>query len=126
MSAKCQKRTSLSQRVDAIRLWTIVEDSHEHVARFRCYIGAIGRDLAADAAGVFRNDLSERIALNGDSLSGLDVVVQLDQKLNEPATGREHSMSTVADKDACVFTGASHRPGDDPMMLEHIHRPFDK
>ena len=34
MSALCQKRTSLSQRVDAIGWGTVVEDGHKHIARF--------------------------------------------------------------------------------------------
>jgi hypothetical protein len=88
MSALCQKRTSFNQRVDAISWGAVVKDRHEDVARFRRRVGAVGRDLAGDAAAIFRDNFSERIALNGDPLSGFDLVIELDQQLNEPAAGR--------------------------------------
>src|SRR5262249_11810843 len=118
------KRTSLSERVDAVRLWTIVKNGHEYVARFRCCVCPIGCDLTADAAGILGDDFAKSIALNGDLLPGGDFVIHLHKNLNNPATGREHSVNAVGDKDVCVLTGAPHRAGDNLVELEHIHGPF--
>ena len=85
MSALCQKRTSFSQRVEAINRSAVVEDSYKHVARFRRCVSAAGRDLTGDAAAIFRDDFTECVALNGDLLPGCDLFLQLDQQLNETA-----------------------------------------
>jgi hypothetical protein len=97
---------------------------HEHVARLGRCICATGCDLPADPAGIFGDDLPERIALKGDPLSGSDLVFHLDQKLDKTATGRQDAVNAVAHKDARILAGAPYRPGNDPMVLEHIHRPF--
>ena len=84
-----------------------------------------GNNLTADAAGLFGDD-PERITLDGQLLSGLDLVIRLNQQLNEPATARDYGVCAVTDKDACILTGSSYRPSDDAMVLEDIHRPFHK
>src|SRR6516164_11443020 len=124
MSALCQKRTSFSQRVEAINRSAVVEDSYKHVARFRRCVSAVGRDLTGDAAAILRDDFTECVALNGELLPGYDFVLQLDQQLNEPTTAREHRVSAVADKETCVLAGASHRSGDDAVVLKDVHGPF--
>jgi hypothetical protein len=60
---------------DAIRWGAVVKDRHKDVARFRRCVGTVRRDLTGDAAAIFRDDFSERIALNGDPLSGFDLVI---------------------------------------------------
>ena len=44
-------------------------------SKLRRCVGAVGRDLTGDAAAIFRDDFSECIALNGDPLSGFDLVI---------------------------------------------------
>ena len=67
----------------------IIENGQQHVARLRCRVGAAGRDLSADTAGIFRNDLPERVTLNRKLLSGLDPVIQPDQQFDKAATARD-------------------------------------
>ena len=71
------------------RRGVVENDKHETVARLGCGVASKGPDLAVDAACVFRNDLAEGVALDGNLLPGRDLFIEFDQKLNESAVGRE-------------------------------------
>src|SRR5262249_10707115 len=99
-------------------------DEYQWVAWLGHCIAALARYLPGDAACIFRNDLAEAIALNGNLLSGFDLVVELDQMLNEPARGGEDRKRTVTAKDSHVLACTSHWPGNDAVMLQDVHRAF--
>src|SRR5262249_8064963 len=85
--------------VDAVGCGAIVKDSQKHIAGFRRRVRAEGSNLAVDDAGIFRDDLTECIALNRDLLPGRDFILEVDEKLDEAAAGREHAVTAVADKE---------------------------
>ena len=60
-------------------------------------------DLAGHHAGVLRNDLAKGIALDGDLLTGVDLVVQPDQELDEPALGRQDGVRALPTKSPVSF-----------------------
>lgn len=102
----------------------LVENHHERNAWLGRRIAPTRRDLASDFGCILRDDFAEGVALDGNLLPNLDLVVQLDQKLNESAMCRKDCMGAIADEDASVPPGASHRAGNDSIALKHIHRAF--
>ena len=91
---------SLGVNALSLRRGVVENDKHQNVARLRCRIAPKGPDLTGNATGVFRNDLAEGIALNGNLLSSFDLFIQFDQKFDESALGREDRKSAITDKDA--------------------------
>jgi hypothetical protein len=102
----------------------IIEDNHQQCAGLGGCIGAAGRDLAGHLACVFREDFTECIPLDGDLLPNLDLVLQVDQKLDVPAVGSENDVPAVRDENVSVAACATHWAGNDPVMLEHVHGAF--
>ena len=91
---------SLGVNALSFRRSVVENDEHQNVARLGCRVAPKGSDLTGNATGVFRNDLAEGIALNGNLLSSFHLFIQFDQKLDEPALGREDRKSAIADKNA--------------------------
>ena len=87
-------------------------------------IASLARYLPGHAACIFRNHFAETVALDGDLLSGFDLVVELDQMLDEPALGCQDRERAVADENTRVLACTSHRSGKDAMMLEDVHCAF--
>jgi hypothetical protein len=106
-----RKQTSLRVR-NAFGRGAIIQDSQQQRARLGCCVGAANRDLTGHLACVFRNDLTERIPLDGNLLPSLDLVVQVDQKLDEPAVGRKNDVPAIRDKNVCVAACATHWAGN--------------
>src|SRR4029077_15638205 len=93
--------TSLWVR-SALRRGAIIQESQQQRARLGGCVGAANRDLAGHFAGVFHDDFTECIPLDGDLLPSLDLVVQVDQKLDEPAVGRKNEVPAVGDENVRV------------------------
>src|SRR5215813_12360068 len=102
------------------------KDKCQRVAGLGHYIAALARYLAVHAARVLGNDSTEAVALDGHLLARFDLVVELHQMLDDPACGGQDRERAVADKDSHVLPRTAHRPGDDTVMLEDVHRAFDE
>src|SRR5215475_5662029 len=101
---------------NVLRPRLVEKDEYQGIARLGHCIAALARYLSGHAAGIFRNDLTEAIALDGNLLSGFNLVVELDQMLNETARGGQDRERTIADKDGHVLPCTSHWPGNDAEM----------
>ena len=75
------------------RPWLVEKDEYQGVAWLGHCIAALARYFSGHAACIFRNHLTEAIALDGNLLSGFDLVVEFDQMLNETARGRPECLS---------------------------------
>src|SRR5215469_307606 len=117
-------RQLLGIDLNVLRPWLVEKDEYQGIARLGHSIAALARYLSGHAAYILRNHLTEAIALDGNLLSGSDLVVEFDQMLNETARGGQDRVRAVADKDGHVLAYTSHRPGNDAMMLEDIHGAF--
>src|SRR5688500_12924662 len=73
--------------LNALRRRLVEKDEYQGVAGLGHCIAALARYLSGYAACILRNHLAEAIALDGNLLSGFDLVVEFDQMLNEPARG---------------------------------------
>src|SRR5262249_33710385 len=80
----------------------VEKDESQGVAGLGHCIAALARYLSSHAARVLCNHLAEAITLDGNLLSGFDLVVEFDQMLNEPAGGGQDRERTVTDKDSHV------------------------
>src|SRR5262249_55641855 len=109
---------------NARRRRLLEKDKHQRVSWLGHCIASLTRYFSGHAACVLRNHFAEAIALNSDLLSGLNLVVELDQMLDEAARGGEDRERTVADKDTQILACAPHWPGNDAMMLEDVHCAF--
>src|SRR5215471_212346 len=91
--------------IDLNVLWTrlVEKDEYQGVAWLGHCVAALARYLSSHAACIFRNHLAEAIALDGNLLSGFDLVVEFDQMLNEAARGGQDRVRAVADKDSHVL-----------------------
>src|SRR5262249_49614795 len=128
MSANDPKRTSMLQLfgidLNVPRPRLVEKDEYQGVAGLGPCIAALARYLSGHAARILCNHLTEAITLDGDLLSGFDLVVESDQMLNEPARGGQDRERAVTDKDSHVLACTSHWPGHDAVMLENVHCAF--
>src|SRR5262245_66104361 len=99
----------------------VEKDEYQGVARLGHCIAALTRYLSGHAACILRNDLAEAIALDGNLLSGFDLVVEFDQMLNEPTRAGQDRERAVTDEDSHVLACTSHWTGNDAVMLEDVH-----
>src|SRR6516162_4030664 len=109
---------------NVLRPRLVEKNEYQGIARLGHGIAALAHYLSSHAACILRNDLTEAIALDGNLLSGFDLVVEFDQMLNETARGGQDRVRAVADKDSHVLAGTSHWPGNDAVMLEDVHCAF--
>ena len=70
---------------------------------------------------VYSATTSPNVPLDRELLPGLDLVVQLDEKLDEPTLGGKNKVPAVRDENIRVAAGAAHWAGNDRVMLEHVH-----
>src|SRR6516162_4130455 len=117
-------RQLLGIDLNVLRPRLVEKDEYQRVAGLRHYIAALARYLSSHAACIFRNHLAEAIALDGNLLSGFDLIVEFDQMLNETAGGGQDRVRAVTDKDNHVLACTSHWPGNDAVMLENVHCAF--
>ena len=117
-------RELLGIDLNALRRRLVEKDERQGVAGLGHCIAALARYLSSHAACILRNHFAEAVALDGHLLSGFDLVVELDQMLDDPARGGQDRERAVADKDSHVLACAAHRPGNDAVMLEDVHRAF--
>src|SRR5690348_2319005 len=101
-------RQLLGIDLSVLRPRRVEKDECQGIARLGHCIAALGRYLSSHAARILRNDFTEAIALDGNLLSGFDLVVELDQMLNEAARAGQDRERTVADKDGHVLACTSH------------------
>src|SRR4029077_20335319 len=117
-------RQLLGIDLNVLRPWLVEKGEYQGIARLGHCIAALVRYLSGHAACILRNHLTEAIALDGNLLSGFDLVVEFDQMLNEPARSGQDRVRAVADKDSHVLACTSHWPGNDAVMLEDVHCAF--
>ena len=60
------------------------KDEYQGVAGLGHRVATLARYLAGHAACIFRNYFAETVPLDGHLLSGIDLVVELNQMLDEP------------------------------------------
>src|SRR5215471_12857657 len=106
-------RQLLGIDLNVLRPRLVEKDEYQGVAGLGHCIAALARYLSGHAACILFNHLAKTIALDGNLLSGFDLVVELDQMLNEPARGGEDRKRTVTDKDSHVLACTSHWPRND-------------
>lgn len=63
----------------------VEKDEYQGIARFGHCIAALAGYLSGHATRILRNHLTEAIALDGNLLSGFDLIVEFDQVFNETA-----------------------------------------
>src|SRR5215831_10568018 len=115
---------SLGINLAAVGCRLVEKDECQGVAGLGHRVATLARYFSGHAACIFRNHFAETIPLDGHLLSGIDLVIELDQMLNEPSPGCEDRERTVADKDTYVLACAPKRPGQDAVMLEDVHCAF--
>jgi hypothetical protein len=104
----------------------MVKDHGNFPARFDQRVALQAHHLAADLGLVFAHDLAEGVALNGDDLARHHLAAQFDLQLQVAAMDGVHYVQRVAKESACLLRCATHRAGDHPVQLEHVHRTFDE
>src|ERR1700756_2987841 len=117
-------RLLLGIDLDVLRPLPIEKDEYQGVAGLGHCIAALARYLSGHAACILRDHLAEAIALDCNLLSGLNLVVEFDQMLNEPARSGQDRERAVTDKDSHVLACTSHWPGNNAVMLEDVHCAF--
>ena len=74
------------------------KDEYEGVAGLGHRVATLACYLSGHAACVLRDYFAETVSLDGHLLSGIDLVIELDQMLDEPSLGCKNRERTVADK----------------------------
>src|SRR5690349_8696556 len=115
---------SLGIYLNVPRSCLVEKDEYQGIARLRHCIASLARNLSGHAACIFRNHLAKAIALDGNLLSGFDLVVEFDQMLNETACGGQDRVRAVADKDTHVLACTSHGSGNDAVIPKDVHCAF--
>src|SRR4029077_1889643 len=110
--------------LNVLRPRLVEKDEYQGVAGLGHCVAALARYLSGHAACILRNHLAEAIALDGNLLSGFNLVVEFDQMLNEPARSGQDWERAVTDKDSHFLACTSHRPGNDTVMLKDVHCAF--
>src|SRR4029450_2722787 len=117
-------RQLLGVDLNVLRPRLVEKDEYQGIAGLGHCIAALARYLSGHAARILRDHLAEAITLDGNLLSGFDLVVDFAQMLNEPARRGQDRERAVTDKDSYVLARTSHWPGNDPIMLEDVHCAF--
>ena len=78
-------RQLLGIDLNVLRPRLVEKDEYQGVAGLGHCIAALARYLSGHAACILGNHLAKTIALDGNLLSGFDLVVEFDQMLNETA-----------------------------------------
>src|SRR4029450_9569506 len=100
-------RQLLGIDLNVLRPRLVEKDEYQGVAGLGHCIAALARYLSRHAACILRNHLAEAIALDGNLLSGFDLVFEFDQMLNETARGGQDRVRAVTDKDSQVLACTS-------------------
>ena len=90
-------RQLLGIDLNVLRPRLVEKDEYQGIARLGHCIAALARYLSGHAACILRNHLAEAIALDGNLLSGIDLVVEFDQMLNETARGGQDRVRAVTE-----------------------------
>src|SRR5690348_18421965 len=95
-------RQLLGIDLNLLRPWLVEEDEYQGISRLGHCIAALACYLSGHPACILRNHLTEAIALDGNLLSGLDLVVEFDQMLNETARGGQDRVRAVRSEERRV------------------------
>src|SRR5215831_7557453 len=93
---------SLGISLTAVLCRLVEKDEYQGIARLGHCIATLARYFSGHAACVLRDYFAETVSLDGHLLSGIDLVIELDQMLDEPSLGCKDRERTVADKDTHV------------------------
>src|ERR1700749_1192782 len=114
-------RQLLGIDLNVLRPRLLEKDEYQGVAGLGHCLAALARYLSGHAACILRNHLAEAIALDGNLLSGFDLVFEFDQMLNETARGGQDWVRAVTNKDSFVLVCTSHGPAIYAVIREAVH-----
>src|SRR5262249_47087204 len=96
-------RQLLGIDLNVLRPRLVEQDEYQGFAGLGHCFAALARYPSGHAACILFNPLAKTIALDGNLLSGFDLVVEFDQMLNEPARRGQDRERAVTDKDSHVL-----------------------
>src|SRR5215470_10591184 len=97
---------SLGISLTAVPCRLVEKDEYQGVTGLGHRVATLAGDFPGHAAGIFRNHFAETVPLDGHLLSGIDLVIELDQVLDEPSPGCKDRKRTVAGEDTHVLACA--------------------